>query len=45
MLEIGEVLFDEMSFDASVISAETPTEEAFALRKRVCQDCNQIMIA
>ena len=43
--KIGEGLFDEMSFDASVTSAETPPEEAFALRKGVCQDYSQIMIA
>ncbi|MEL0328717.1 MAG: transglutaminase family protein, partial [Deltaproteobacteria bacterium] len=45
MQKIGEGLFDEMSFDASVTSAETPPEEAFALRKGVCQDYSQIMIA
>ena len=43
--KIGEALFNEMSFDAFVTSAETPPEEAFALRKGVCQDYSQIMIA
>ena len=32
--KIGEGLFDEMSFDASVTSAETPPEEAFRSKKR-----------
>ncbi len=43
--EIGNRLHKEMQFDDSVTSAETAPEAAFALRKGVCQDYSQIMIA
>ena len=43
--EIGNCLYKEMQFDDKVTSAETAPEDAFALRKGVCQDYSQIMIA
>lgn len=42
---LGAALHDRMTFDAKATEVDTPPETAFTLRRGVCQDFAQIMIA
>ena len=42
---LGTALHDRMTFDAKATEVDTPPETAFTLRRGVCQDFAQIMIA
>lgn len=42
---VGRALHGEMAFDAEATDARTPTAEAFAQRRGVCQDFSHVMIA
>lgn len=42
---LGAALHDRMIFDAEATEVDTPPDTAFALRRGVCQDFAQIMIA
>ncbi|GHE00416.1 transglutaminase [Defluviimonas sp. 20V17] len=42
---VGGALHREMAFDAAATDARTPTAEAFAQRRGVCQDFSHVMIA
>ena len=41
---VGSALFRHMRFDATATTVDTPTAEAFAKRRGVCQDFSHIMI-
>lgn len=42
---LGHALHQEMTFDAEATDVRTPTAEAFAQRRGVCQDFSHVMIA
>lgn len=42
---LGAALHDRMTFDVEATEVDTPPDAAFALRRGVCQDFAQIMIA
>ncbi len=42
---LGSAIYAEMTFDGDATEVDTPPSEAFALKRGVCQDFAQIMIA
>lgn len=41
---LGQALHRDMAFDAGATAVDTPPEDAFAIRRGVCQDFAQIMV-